>query len=203
MVHEGVGFTRRFLHSPGIYARAGVRSLALVLFLLALPLSAQTDPTLWPEPQRAFFQDGPGLLLSAEERSEILGTGEAGRERLIRELLDRDPIPETPENELRLGIERRTRLVQEQLPSPRDARAQLLFLRGRPAERLVVDCAAAFKPLEIWVYRLRQAIPAVRRRTSCSTVPRPPSPSASGCPSTPSAPSTPARWSSGWPSGTS
>jgi Ca-activated chloride channel family protein len=133
------------------------RSLSL-LFLFALPGFAQapaagSDPTLWPEPQRAFFQDGPGLLLSDEERSEILGVDEAGRERLIREVLDRDPIPETPENELRLGIERRMRLVREELPSPRDARAQLLFLRGRPAERLVVDCAAAFRPLEIWTYR--------------------------------------------------
>lgn len=132
-----------------------MRNLSLVLFLFALPSFAQSDPTLWPEPQRAFFQDGPGLLLSAEERSEILGTGEAGRERLIREILDRDPIPETPENELRLGIERRTRLIQQQLPSPRDARAHLLFLRGRPAERLVVDCAAAFRPLEVWFYRDR------------------------------------------------
>lgn len=130
-----------------------MRNLSLVLFLFAVPSFAQSDPTLWPEPQRAFFQDGPGLLLSAEERNELLGIDEAGRERLIREILDRDPIPETPENELRLGIERRTRLVQDQLPSPRDARAQLLFLRGRPAERLVVDCAAAFKPLEVWTYR--------------------------------------------------
>ena len=35
---------------------------------------------------------------------------------------------------------------------PQDARAQLLFLRGRPAERLVLDCAAIFKPLEVWSY---------------------------------------------------
>ena len=130
-----------------------MRYLSLILFLFAVPSFAQTDPTLWPEPQRAFFQDGPGLLLSAEERSEILGVEEAGRERILREFLDRDPLLETPENELRVGIERRARLVAHELPSPRDARAQLLFLRGRPAERLVVDCAAAFRPLEVWSYR--------------------------------------------------
>lgn len=130
-----------------------MRGLPLVLLLFAVPSFAQTDPTLWPEPQRAFFQDGPGLLLSAEERSEILGVDEAGRERIIREFLDRDPIPETPENEVKVGIDRRSRLVARELPSPRDARAQLLFLRGRPSERLVVDCAAAFRPVEIWAYR--------------------------------------------------
>jgi len=43
--------------------------------------------------------------------------------------------------------------VAGELPSPRDSRGQLLFLRGRPAERLVIDCAAAFRPLEIWSYR--------------------------------------------------
>ncbi len=39
-----------------------------------------------------------------------------------------------------------------ELTSFGDARAQLLFLRGRPAERKVMDCAVAFKPLEIWTY---------------------------------------------------
>jgi Ca-activated chloride channel family protein len=131
--------------------------LLLVLLLLALPALAQppaadSDPTLWPEPQRGFFQDGPGLLLSAAEREELLGLDEAGRERFIQDFVARDPIPETPENELAEGIERRLRLVVGELPSPRDARGQLLFLRGRPSERLVVDCAVAFKPLEIWSY---------------------------------------------------
>ncbi len=133
--------------------RRGRRFVGVLLLLFALPSFAQSDPTLWPEPQRAFYQDGPGLLLSAEERSEILGVDEAGRERLIQEFLERDPLPETPENELRTGIERRMRLVAQELPSPRDARAELLFLRGRPVERLVVDCAAAFRPLEVWAYR--------------------------------------------------
>jgi Ca-activated chloride channel family protein len=135
------------------------RGLLFAFFLLlALPALAQppapadSDPTLWPEPQRAFFQDGPGLLLSPEERSEILGLDEAGRERLIREFLDRDPLPDTPANELREGIDRRRRLVSSENLLPGDARAELLFLRGRPLERKVLDCAAIFKPLEIWAY---------------------------------------------------
>jgi len=147
----GGGWERRGRGGEG----PGAAGLFLLLLLFAFPVLAQnpgSDPTLWPEPQRAFFQDGPGLLLSPEQRDELLGLDEAGRGRLIQEILDRDPVPETPENEMRLGVERRLRLVAEELPSPRDARAQLLFLRGRPVERVVLDCAVAFRPLEIWTY---------------------------------------------------
>jgi Ca-activated chloride channel homolog len=139
-------------------------TLAVLLLFCSLPVFAQSpaadsNPTLWPEPQRAFFQDGPALLLSPQERETLRGLDEAGRERFIRDFLDRDPLPETQENELRAGIERRQRLVAHELPSPQDARAQLLFLRGRPAKRLVLDCAAAFKPLEIWSYPGPNGVP--------------------------------------------
>lgn len=124
-----------------------------LLLLAALPPAAAAldDPLLWSEEHRAFF-DGPGLLLSPEERQRFLELDEAGREAFRREFLDRDPIPETPANELREGIERRSRLAALEFWSPQDARAQLQFLRGRPTERLVTDCGAAFKPLEIWTY---------------------------------------------------
>lgn len=127
----------------------------LLLAVLAVPPAlsqALSDPALWPEPQRAFFQDGPALLLTPEQRRELLTADEAGRARRIAEFLGRDPIPETPDNELRMGIELRRRLLEEELTSFGDARAQLLFLRGRPAERKILDCAAAYKPLEIWAY---------------------------------------------------
>jgi Ca-activated chloride channel family protein len=128
------------------------------LILVALPAFAQSpapaDPILWPEAQRAFFQDGPALLLTLEERETFLALDEAGRDAYIGEMLGRDPIPETPANELVEGIARRRRLVaaESQTLLPLDARAQILFLRGRPAERLVIDCAAIFKPLEVWSY---------------------------------------------------
>ncbi|HEY4591863.1 MAG TPA: hypothetical protein VIJ61_05610, partial [Thermoanaerobaculia bacterium] len=129
------------------------------ILLLALPALAQTpaapsDPTLWPEAQRAFLQDGPGLLLTLDQRETFVALDEAGRDAYIGEMLGRDPIPETPANELVDGIARRRRLVaaETQTLLPLDARAQLLFLRGRPAERVVLDCAAIFKPMEIWTY---------------------------------------------------
>jgi VWFA-related protein len=109
------------------------------------------DATLWAEPQRAFFQDGPGLLLTPEQRTDLRGLTPEARARWINEFLDRDPIPETPANELREGIARRRNLAFE-FPSPTDARFQLLFLNGAPVERLIIDCGSVFKPMELWGY---------------------------------------------------
>src|SRR5690348_3365018 len=90
-----------------------MRAVLPVLLLLAVPSFAQSpepDPLLWPEAQRAFLQDGPALLLSSEQRAAFVALDEAGREQFIRDFL-RDPIPETPENELQEGIERRQLLA--------------------------------------------------------------------------------------------
>lgn len=132
--------------------------LTLVLGSLSLagPLQAQApaggDPALWPEPDRAFFQDGPALLLTPEQRTELLGLDAGARTRWIDDFIDRDPIPETPANELREGIERRQTLAYDANTTPRDVRSQILFLNGPPFDRLVVDCGSVFKPLEIWTY---------------------------------------------------
>lgn len=109
------------------------------------------ESRLWPEPQRAFLHDGPGLLLTEAQREELLALDQEGRDRFIEAFL-KDPDPETPENELREAIARRQRLVQQEFDSPSDIRAQVLFLNGRPDRRLVVECGMAFVPLEIWIY---------------------------------------------------
>ncbi|HYO16679.1 MAG TPA: VWA domain-containing protein [Thermoanaerobaculia bacterium] len=134
-----------------------VLSLAL-LVALVFPLGTagaqslqDNDATLWPESQRAFFQDGPGLLLTPEQRTELRGLNPEARARWIQQFLDRDPIPETPVNELREGIARRRKLAFE-FPSPTDARFQILFLNGAPDERLIIDCGSVFKPMELWGY---------------------------------------------------
>lgn len=115
-------------------------------------MAQSDDPLKWPEPQRAFFQDGPALLLTPKQRAELTALDEAGRERWIREFLERDPIPGTPANELAVGIERRQRLGLADYPSPVDVRAQILFLNGSPAEKKALDCGFVFEPLEIWTY---------------------------------------------------
>lgn len=110
-------------------------------------------PLLWPEDQRAFLQDGPGLLLSREQTDELTNLDVVGRQRFIDEFL-RDPLPETEENELVLGIAERRALVRRELMTFLDARAQVLFLHGPPRRREIVDCAETYKPLELWTYGL-------------------------------------------------
>lgn len=127
----------------------------LLLPILAAPLAAEDDEDpslLWPESQRAFLHDGPGLLLTEEQRAELRSLDEAGRDRFIEEFLAKDPISDTPENELQEAIARRKRLVQQEFASPSDIRAKVLFLNGRPARRLLVECGLAFVPVEVWLY---------------------------------------------------
>ncbi len=126
-----------------------------LLFLLVVPgllvggsLQAQTpadnDPTLWPETERAFFQDGPGLLLTPEQRTELLGLSPEARAKWIADFVKDD--------ELGQAIARRYALAADQFLSPRDVRAQILFLNGLPKDRVIIDCAAVYKPLEVWYY---------------------------------------------------
>lgn len=142
------------------------RLLTLCVLAGALPgvLHSQTarpadaaDPATavltWPEPQRAFFQDGPGLLLTREQRQQLLAMPEDERERFIQEFLGRDPVPGTPANELKIGIERRQRLMLNEFAAPLDVRGQILFLNGPPTERRVIDCGWVYQPLEIWSYQ--------------------------------------------------
>ncbi|RMH23394.1 MAG: VWA domain-containing protein [Acidobacteria bacterium] len=106
----------------------------------------------WPEEQRAFLQDGPGLLLTGAQLDELLDGDRISRQSFIDRFLDHDPIPETPANELRDGIARRQDLVAQEFLSLLDDRAKLLFLHGPPVERQLIDCIEVYKPLEIWRY---------------------------------------------------
>lgn len=121
------------------------------------------DPVLWPERQRAFLQDGPGLLLTAAQRAELVTAPAAERDAVIASFLAADPDPATPLNELAEGIERRRQLVRAQFLSPLDVRARLLFLNGAPASREEVDCGVAFKPIELWSYPGRPGGPGADR----------------------------------------
>ena len=117
------------------------------------PPPAADDPVLWPEPQRAFFQDGPQLLLSDDQRTALTHMDVGARQRWIDEFLARDPSADTPASTLREGIQRRQRLTTDKYISPADVRAQLTFLDGAPAERAILDCGTTFKPIEVWTYK--------------------------------------------------
>lgn len=125
--------------------------LAAAAFLPANQKVPFEVPLLWPEEQRAFLQDGPGLLLEKDQLDEFLGLGPDGREQFIANFLA-DPLPETPENEMVDGIERRRALVRRQFLSFNDDRAKMLFLHGTPVQWEIVDCAEAYRPLQIWIY---------------------------------------------------
>ena len=106
-----------------------------------------SDPVLWPEAQRSFFQDGPGLLLTAEQRAEMRSLDEAGRDRFIEAFYKKT-------NGLREGITQRRRLADSLFASASDVRWKIAFLNGMPAERLIVDCGEAFQPSEVWTYHV-------------------------------------------------
>lgn len=127
------------------------------LCLVASLAAAQgpgSDPVTWPEPQRAFLQDGPGLILSDAQREELSQLDAEARGAWIERFSSQDPVPTTPVHELTEGVERRRRLVRQEFLTFSDVRAQLLFLNGPPLERTLVECGMAFKPLEIWTYPL-------------------------------------------------
>ncbi|MEM9290922.1 MAG: VWA domain-containing protein [Acidobacteriota bacterium] len=128
-------------------------SLLLVssaLWVLAAPPVSATDtapsPDLWPEEQRAFFQDGPALLLGEAQQEQLLAAGEEERADQIERFWQGGP------EGLEAAVERRRGLIQSLGLSPIDTRAQVLFLQGLPDFREVVDCGQAFRPLEIWGY---------------------------------------------------
>lgn len=130
--------------------------LAIVLCLAGTGVQAAVDTddaVLWPEHQRTFIQDAPGLLLTEEQKKTFMQASSEDRDAFIEEFLGDDPIPETEENELAVGIERRLALVRhEEYLSFVDHRARVLFLNGPPAHREIVDCGQVFVPIEVWFY---------------------------------------------------
>lgn len=133
----------------------GLTALALLLvasFAPARPVAAAEPPALWPADQREFYLDGPVWLLPEAEREALVEMDEAERAAAIERFLSAEDLPAVSADQLAEAIERRRRLVRAELTSPLDVRARLLFVRGAPVERVVVDCGEAFHPLEIWRY---------------------------------------------------
>ena len=128
-------------------------SRAAVFCLLPLLAAAGAGAEV-PEPEatRRFFEGGPGYLLPAAERDRLALAPAEERQRFAAEFLARDPDSATPANELAAAIERRRRLVFRSELSFFDDRGRLLFLRGAPTERLEIDCAQTFRPLELWTW---------------------------------------------------
>src|SRR5262249_6137296 len=119
-------------------ARAARRSAADPATGAAEPAGG-AEPVLWPEPQRAFFQDGPQLLPGAAQRAALVRMAPAERRRWTDAFLA-SPPGGAPAAALKEGIALRQRLAANEFVSPADVRAQLLFLNGPPARRAILDC---------------------------------------------------------------
>ncbi len=138
--------------------RATVVRCSLFLALLcALPAIGADSQAADPEAAdrerlRRFLDEGPALLLPAAERTRLAALPLAEALASAQRFTSQDPLPETPENELAVGITRRQQLVWSEGLSLRDARGLLLFLHGAPRDRLKVECGETFHPLEIWSY---------------------------------------------------
>src|SRR5690606_3355160 len=88
----------------------------------------------------------------AEEQQRTLpDLSDAERAAVFARLLA-DPLPETPENELLVAIDKRRQAAWAVADSPLDVRWRLVFLHGTPTQRQVVTCGAGFHPIEVWDY---------------------------------------------------
>jgi len=121
-----------------------------VLSLLSV-VSMVASPLAWSTDQQQFWYEGPAWLATKEQRAELMAAPEGERAEIIKSFLE-DPDPETALNELEKGVELRRQLVQNEILSFIDDRARLLFVSGIPQQRELVDCGAAFLPMEVWTY---------------------------------------------------
>ena len=110
----------------------------------AAEAAAWRTAAAWPEPHRAFLQDGAGWLLSESEREALLAMDHPERTAWIDRFLALPAVP--------AAIEARRATAFTAVPSVTDIRARLLFLHGPPTRRLVPDCVFALQPLEIWTW---------------------------------------------------
>jgi VWFA-related protein len=140
-------------------SRVPVRlGLLLLLLLAALARQAAAGIASTDEGEAAagsadlVWSEGTELLLPQAERDRFAAADTKERRRLLEAFAATDPVPDTPEHELREGIRRRHELMSREFLTLLDDRARFLFLHGAPAERLPIDCDQVFRPMEIWVY---------------------------------------------------
>lgn len=139
------------IHSCRCRIRFAPLSVLLLLLagLVTEPLPAKSDPITWSQDEQAFWFDGPAWLLSAEARTAFATLDAEGREKAMADFLESSSVDA---EFLAEAIERRRQLMFAEDLSSLDERSRLLFLHGEPSQRQVIDCAEAFKPLEIWRY---------------------------------------------------
>jgi Ca-activated chloride channel family protein len=118
--------------------RATVLTLAAALAWTPAVAGEPSTDEIW-----RFYEGGAAWLLPVAERARLAAADDGERRRFARDFLARDA-------DVAAAIAARRREVLEADLSFYDERARLLFLHGAPAEKIVVDCASTYRPLEIW-----------------------------------------------------
>jgi Ca-activated chloride channel family protein len=145
----------------------GAAAAVLVAALIAGPAPARraaAAPAASPPPAAApahalspahtRWLEDVALLITPAERAAFLALNRDYQRNAFIERFwaERDPIPETPQNELRQRWEERLAMARSRFPSLDDARAHLLLWNGEPAQILKPTCREILLPLEVWVY---------------------------------------------------
>ena len=136
----------RFLSALGCL---GALACVLLLARTGSAESVPADVAAATEAERAFFEDGPGLLLPQGERQRLLALEPPARREHLRTLLTAD---------LTAAIEKRRELAFDGFPATADARFILRFLHGAPTRIQPVDCGDTFVPGEVWTIGERRVL---------------------------------------------
>lgn len=130
-----------------------IHALAVLLALATLPAAAEPARPRAPllERHRMFLEEAAPLL-SDPEREAFRGLGRSHqRDEFVRRFWQvRDPVPETPANELEDAWRERVKLASGEFDTLEGDRPRAFLLLGPPTRRWPVACAEEVRHLEVW-----------------------------------------------------
>ncbi len=142
-----------------------MRRVLTVALLLALPASITAAAEKPPAPAaeapahplstaHAHWLEDVALLISPLERAAFIALARDYQRNAFIERFwaERDPYPDTAQNELRQRWQERLEMARARYESLDDARAHLLLWNGEPAQIMKPTCRELLLPLEVWVY---------------------------------------------------
>ncbi|MFQ6037667.1 MAG: GWxTD domain-containing protein, partial [Candidatus Aminicenantales bacterium] len=134
-------------------------AFAPAFFLLLLASPFFSEERLSPE-HRRWLEDVTPILTKAERETFLKLTSEEGRNRFIQFFWrQRDPLPDTSENEFYEEYMKRIRFADAQFgreTSKRGSqteRGYFYLLLGPPLERQIFTTSSQIVPLELWYYK--------------------------------------------------
>ena len=141
--------------------RLGAALLLLASLASGIPVAAAEKPAPAVEAPahplssaHAHWLDDVALLITPLERAAFLALGRDYQRNAFIERFwsERDPYPDTAQNELRQRWQERLEMARARYASLDDARAHLLLWNGEPAQIMKPGCRELLRPLEVWIY---------------------------------------------------